>query len=1363
MHFKAVISLLVPALALLGGAKGAPSGEYSSYELEFNQTIEFSNQFGISARQNAKPALRIMPLGASIVTGVGSSSGNGFRKPLRDQLRFKGWAVNMVGSKMNGNMADRNFEATSGHVIDQVRDSARNSYVYKPNVVLMNVGTNDANQNLVLGARNRMEGLLTDLWGANGMSKTFVVISSVLRRNDAQAERNRLDINEQYKSLVARLKSQGKPIEYVDIDVPLNELTDGIHPNDAGHKKMAIKFWYAIEWAQQSGLIAEAAPITQSVGNDCDKQAGQAQYGGITQKGSGEDDGIYKHNSQEMGSIWSYTSEFDRDQWFFGRLFGTKYDDLVGWWYQDNVLSFATWKNNGGGKFSKVSDMKTSLFCNPRGIWFVDINGDGYDDFLCVAPSGDTQASINNRDGTATSPPTFKNIGVIKKNVGYLQDRVRWGDIDGDGRADFMIIDDSGNVRAWRNSGTSDMPFWQALGLRFTAKGMGDMRGVRFEDINGDGRDDWLWVSETGATTTWTNSRSCAKGRDGDGLNVAWRQGFWNGASSGPTHAGPGATGRDRIHFARIYGEASFGLLPKADYVYLQMTKQTDGRFKFDMKVWKNTGSGSTKLKADGNKYCNMHGHSDGRQDYVWTLSSGKMTVWPNLGKKSVTGDGDVFWGSPKDLWSPGRNLDRRDLHLVDWNSDGACDIAWVDPDNNNRVSVWINNYKTTGSFATWTYLANPAPVLNCPEKRGVGIHDLPVRFADVSNNKMSDYICIQPDGRFHGWTHNTDGSWERIAQFKKAEGIDRANLRFGNVNGRGGEDMIWVDKFTGDATVYVNNGKMDTGGSNWWFLKSGKQYSGSFAGTCQYFPDLDGDGRADLHSIMATFDNRGETHFNRCGFVDSTGDDAGWAPGQDPGFGSLPVNVPALPSEDRPWEDVYCDATAALQSHLADPKIRWRDAKANEAWEGALAYWEEHKKKPPREDGVVYQFSEVISDFFHGIPDKLCTDVNDSVCGLVAACGQKDNIRGNNSPAGYMILNNIASIHRAFKAIDDGITVAISNFDAGSSEIVTAFGSFTDVTKYLIQMDVMNLLFGFVGVGLWGRALPANAWRSDFIQDGARSLVQFGVDWNKAQPSVASHLDFGAGLNVWASKLSSAYRTANANAAFNLFSGRDTTALTNLLKDGNSVATKNLSQTNVEAGFYQNLLLYAIPELWTTNPEYRTIILTGEDLPLKANPSEGGCREYPGDSPLKFTSDLWEPTFWCYQRDGKPQSYWMISVRTDCKLHPTGACMDLYWKRFYVPKGLDTIDGTLYGGLKKVDLFTSAIEGWERNGRKNGWKAPDAESPSGMGEIARDGPGTTGAFRIPICGYKEMFKQFGQHADSSPGNNPYWPCANVS
>jgi hypothetical protein len=49
---------------------------------------------------------RILPLGASIVWGVGSSNGNGFRKPLRDGLRQEGWKVNMVGSQNHGPMVD---------------------------------------------------------------------------------------------------------------------------------------------------------------------------------------------------------------------------------------------------------------------------------------------------------------------------------------------------------------------------------------------------------------------------------------------------------------------------------------------------------------------------------------------------------------------------------------------------------------------------------------------------------------------------------------------------------------------------------------------------------------------------------------------------------------------------------------------------------------------------------------------------------------------------------------------------------------------------------------------------------------------------------------------------------------------------------------------------------------------------------------------------------------------------------------------------------------------------------------------------------------------------------------------------------
>lgn len=67
------------------------------------------------------------------------------------------------------------------------------------------------------------------------------------------------------------------------------------------------------------------------------------------------------------------------------------------------------------------------------------------------------------------------------------QANVRLADIDGDGRGDYCILDDGGNVHCWRNGWVDDVPeYWQPLCMRFKAKGMGNINGVRFEDVNGD-------------------------------------------------------------------------------------------------------------------------------------------------------------------------------------------------------------------------------------------------------------------------------------------------------------------------------------------------------------------------------------------------------------------------------------------------------------------------------------------------------------------------------------------------------------------------------------------------------------------------------------------------------------------------------------------------------------------------------------------------------------------------------------------------------------------------------------------------------------------------------------------------------------
>lgn len=395
-------------------------------------------------------------------------------------------------------------------------------------------------------------------------------------------------------------------------------------------------------------------------------------------------------------------------------------------------------------------------------------------------------------------------------------------DIDGDGRGDYLAIDDGGNIQAWRNGWVDDIPkYWQSLGKRFDAKGKGNITGVRMLDINGDGRADWLWVSDVGEVETWTGSRTCQSGKIGDGLKVDWRQGFSKGQSSGYTHAGVGGLNpqgdiRTRILFGRVWGvPQDFGNFGRKDYVYLEHS-EADGTHSFKMRAWKSSGFGGTKVKADGDKYCNMLGHEDGSEDYVWTWSTGKMILHPNAGKDRIS-EGESYWGPEETMFDPqnaiGKNLDRRDLHLMDWDGDGDCDIVWTDPEDNNRPSVWLNEYKTTGSWSspdTWKYYANSdssASGVSCAEKRGFNLHDHAVQFADIDGDGRDDYLCIKPNGYISGFLHKAENSWEDIGQIKFAEDKDRANLRFADVTGDGFDDMLWVDKFNGDSFVWYNRG----------------------------------------------------------------------------------------------------------------------------------------------------------------------------------------------------------------------------------------------------------------------------------------------------------------------------------------------------------------------------------------------------------------------------------------------------------------------------------------------------------------------------------------------------------------------------
>ncbi|OBT72676.1 hypothetical protein VF21_08567 [Pseudogymnoascus sp. 05NY08] len=751
----------------------------------------------------------------------------------------------MVGSKNNGDMQDNDVEAHSGDIIDQVRVAAENSYHFNPNVVTINAGTNDCTGNInIPNAGARMQNLIQTILGQPGWDKTTIILSTLIPSANGATEAPRGSVNDQYRNLVKDMQADGVRIVLADMAPPGTgngwlsypaDYGDPVHPNDQGYAKMAYVWWAAINRARNDGLLQP--PNISEIDEGCHKKPGDGvSAGGLTQQVNGLDDGIYYHSSVGMGSVFDFSSNFDRGQWFFAKLFSRDLDNLVGWVDQpDGTVVYAVYKNNGGDfpRFTKIDDMSVHDNCLISGVNFVDINGDGLDDFVCIAKNGEAFASISNGPSSG-SPPTFTPIGSIKgSEPGYDQPNIRLADIDGDGRADYCASNAGGDISCWRNGGIREL---------------------------------------------------------GDGLNVAWRQGFLSGSSSGPTHAGMGVAGiRDRIHFARIYGESeAFGLLGRHDYVYMEHTKNGD-KYDIQVKVWKNVGSGSTKLKADGDKYCNMMGHSGGREDYVWTLSTGQITIYPNAGLSEV-GDGQSFWGPETIMFDPeihagGRNLDRRDLHLADWDGDGFCDIIWTNPNENNQVEVWRNRYGETQAW-NWSYLGNPATELSCVEKRGLGIHDIPVHFADVTGNNKADYLCMQKDGRTTGWV-NGDSGWEAIDQFKHTEGLDRANFQFADADGDGKADLIWTDKFSGEGTVYYNGGRQEVGGSQFLWTNEGKAFTGNAAGTCVYYPDLNGDSRADQHNIIGTFINEARTWFNTCVGGNAMGDDP--STGTDPQLSAMP------------------------------------------------------------------------------------------------------------------------------------------------------------------------------------------------------------------------------------------------------------------------------------------------------------------------------------------------------------------------------------------------------------------------------------------------------------------------------------------
>ncbi|MFB7508917.1 GDSL-type esterase/lipase family protein, partial [Streptomyces broussonetiae] len=210
-----------------------------------------------AARSAATPAdVRLMPLGDSITWGVGSPSGNSYRGSLWNQLAAEGHALDFVGSGRNGTMSDPDNEGHSGWRIDQITGIADSVLArYRPNVVTLEIGTNDLNGNYqVPTAPDRLRALIDRITG--DVPAVAVLVGTVIVSTSGTEEANRPAFNAKLPEIVTAEQAAGKHVRLVDMSgLTTADLADSLHPNDNGYRKMADAFNAGVQAADAADWI----------------------------------------------------------------------------------------------------------------------------------------------------------------------------------------------------------------------------------------------------------------------------------------------------------------------------------------------------------------------------------------------------------------------------------------------------------------------------------------------------------------------------------------------------------------------------------------------------------------------------------------------------------------------------------------------------------------------------------------------------------------------------------------------------------------------------------------------------------------------------------------------------------------------------------------------------------------------------------------------------------------------------------------------------------------------------------------------------------------------------------------------------
>ncbi|KAL4863710.1 hypothetical protein BDV12DRAFT_201841 [Aspergillus spectabilis] len=826
------------------------------------------------------PSLRVLPLGDSITKGSGSSDDNGYRKRLHDLLRTDdddAPEVDFIGTFRNGNFGDRDHQGLSGKRISDIAAASDRVVKARPNVILVHVGTNDLDKPVdpVESAPDRLHALLDGLREA--CPDAAILVSEVMLNTHADVQAKINVFNNALNGIVAEKQAAGEKIAAVPMGTLLTPAdlaaNDYKHPWNPGYQKMAEAWFDALDEANSRGWITDPVEpeVTSGVG-----------LGG---------------NGAGAGSSQSIC---DGENW---ERIGTVTPALLTVWNEEGIFAY-------DGRL-------------PTGEWvqWADVDGDGRDEYLAIQKDGAVHAALFDEHGQLALVVRDFAAGV----KGFSGDKVQFADIDGDGYADYVLQAINGSATVSINTGNvgSDRESRNFNPPRSIAAGVDGVAGskIRYADINGDGRADYLVLYDGGAVKAYIN--------DGN-----YRFNEYGTVATGVSGA-PGS----RVVLTDVDGDGY------ADYVILAVERelpsagcmadsecrgecesgedyscQNDGKCKCDKKPEKECSKTADCLgKCEDESFngfvCNGNGDFDECHCLV-EIVDGRATEhkcdpeddWEVCDSHCPRGVGfcmfserediedrvchclsdvDSLKKRRRDLFEPRGNMtsgqsaspERNHMQLPKKRADG--------PESANPITFMRNTHKLSmdGSGGNWaertllsTGVQDPAgsvhfakftsdkipdylvvankdsdPSFGVWSATGVFDKRGAIRFADLDGDGREDYIRVGVNGAVDAWLNKGTSPDDLVRIPGLAPGLEDVTpdkVQFADVNGDGKADylVVWEG---GAVEAYLNTGELapngESGGRNWGEKMVIAPGISGVPGDKIRFADIDGDGKADL------------------------------------------------------------------------------------------------------------------------------------------------------------------------------------------------------------------------------------------------------------------------------------------------------------------------------------------------------------------------------------------------------------------------------------------------------------------------------------------------------------------------------------